>query len=191
MKHLLAAAAALLLAAAPARAQTDDDAPPRVQSISILPFHFLIGFYAGDYERAMSNTLTLGLGASYFSMDGAETYDPYTSEPTGSYDSDFRYGTVEGKLRYYPSGDVLNGMSFGVTFGPTFVTGDGASPNRDDNFTAMGVGFEIARSQSLGVDRSFYYGYGGGAKRLFPIGAASGDAEKVLPTLRLSVGILF
>ena len=182
MKRTLAAAAALLLLAGPLAAQADSVPAPR-QSVSILPFHFLLGFYAGDYERALGSTLTVGMGASYFSMDGYE-------EP-GSESSDFRYRTLEGKLRYYPSGDVLDGLSFGVTFGPTYFTGPGASPTGEDSFTAMGMGFEIARSHSMGVDRRFYYGYGGGAKRLFPMGRKSGEAELVLPTLRLSVGMLF
>jgi len=53
------------------------------------------------------------------------------------------------------------------------------------------VGFEIARSNTLGVDRRFYYGYGAGAKRPFPFGDSSGDASLVLPTPRLSIGVLF
>lgn len=183
MKRIFAAAATFLLLAAPLAAQADP-VPERTQSISILPFHFVIGFYAGDYERALGSTLTAGVGASYFSADGYEDYD-------GSDSGKFRYRTLEAKLRYYPSGDVLNGQSFGVTFGPTYVTGDGAGPAGEDSFTAMGVGFEIARSHSMGVDRRFYYGWGGGAKRLFPVGSESGDADLVLPTLRLSVGMLF
>jgi hypothetical protein len=179
MKRALAAAAvAALLCAAPARAQTDDSYPPeRTQSISILPFHFLFGFYAGDYERVVAPTISLGLGSSYFSADGYSYEELGTGEmhQTG----ELNYATLEGKVRYYPSADGLNGVSFGLTFGPTWVRGDNVAPGGEDTFTALGVGWR------------FYYGYGGGGKRLFPVTAASGEAELVIPTLRLSVGVLF
>jgi len=190
MKHVLAAAAAALLCAAPAPAQIDDSLPPvRTQSISILPFHFLFGFYAGDYERVVAETVSLGLGSSYFSADGYTHEDIVSGEvyQTG----ELNYATLEGKVRYYPSADGLNGVSFGVTFGPTWVRGENVAPDGGDTFTALGVGFEVARSHTMGVDRRFYYGYGGGGKRLFPVTAASGEAQLVLPTLRLSVGMLF
>lgn len=168
-----------------------ESAPPptRTQSISVLPLHFILGFYAGDYEKAVGRTITAGLGASYFSSGGGVEYD----DGGQSYGTDgFSYSTLEGKLRYYPSGDVLDGLSFGATFGPTHVTGDSASPDGDDSFTALGVGFELARSHSMGVDRRFYYGYGGGLKRLYAMGGGNDrDAELVLPTLRLSIGMLF
>ena len=164
-------------AAAPAAAQEPvqvDTTVIRRQALSILPIHAILGFYAGDYERAIGNTATLGIGGSYFDL------------------SDFTYGTAEAKLRYYPSGDPLRGLSFGVTAGPTFVSaGDDFEGEGEESFTALGVGFEVARSHILGVDRRFYYGYGAGAKRLF-FAADEGDgAEVVIPTLRLSVGYAF
>ena len=190
MKRALFAAAAALLCALPARAQIDDGEPPvRTQSVSILPFHFLFGFYAGDYERVVAPTISLGLGSSYFSADGYTYEDLSTGRMVTT--GELRYGTLEGKVRYYPSGDGLNGLSFGVTFGPTIVRGTDVGPNGEDSFTAVGVGFEVARSHMMGIDRRFYYGYGAGGKRLFPITAPSGDAELALPTLRLSVGMLF
>jgi hypothetical protein len=161
------------LAAAPAAAQTDTTtAPQRMQAISFLPVHAILGFYAGEYERVVGQTTTLGLGGSYFDL------------------SDFTYATVEAKLRYYPSGDPLQGLSFGMTAGPTFLSESLDDGSEDDETTAIGVGVEIARSHILGVDRRFYYGYGAGAKRLF-FNEDEVDAEVVLPTLRLSVGYAF
>ncbi|CAA9298642.1 MAG: hypothetical protein AVDCRST_MAG68-172 [uncultured Gemmatimonadetes bacterium] len=181
--------AAALLCAAPLQAQQVYDPPVRVNMVSILPLHFLGGFYAGDYERALSRSVSVGAGASYFKRSGTVETDPFTSE---QFHSDrFTYRTVEGKVRFYPSGDVLNGLSFGVTAGPTFVSGNDVSPTGGDSFTAMGVGFELARSHTMGEDSRFYYGIGGGGKRLFPVGGESGNAVLVLPTLRLSVGLLF
>lgn len=173
--------AALLFAcsvlAAPAAAQTTDTTTVvRTQAISILPVHAILGFYAGDYERTVSQTATLGVGASYFDL------------------SDFTYSTVEAKLRYYPSGDPLRGLSFGITAGPTFLSGtstDFEGGTSDESVTALGIGIELARSHILGVDRRFYYGYGAGAKRLFFTGEEADGAELVLPTLRLSVGYAF
>lgn len=172
--------AALLIAcaglAAPAAAQTTDTTTVvRTQAISILPVHAILGFYAGDYERAVGQTATLGVGASHFDL------------------SDFTYATIEAKLRYYPSGDPLRGLSFGVTAGPTFLSEDGTGigGESDESVTALGVGVEIARSHILGVDQRFYYGYGFGAKRLVFVGDEADGVEVVIPTLRLSVGYAF
>lgn len=169
-------------AAAQTPAPAADSALVRTQVISILPLHSIFGFYAGEYERAINNTTTLGVGGSYFSLN------------------DFRYSTVEAKLRYYPSGDPLKGLSFGVTAGPTMLSDreysydDGNENERRESITGVGIGFEIAKSQLLGVDQRFYYGYGAGLKRIFFSGdddALFSDAEVVLPTLRLSVGYAF
>jgi hypothetical protein len=175
------------LAAGPGRAATQTPAPAadsavvRTQAISILPLHAVFGFYAGEYERAINNTTTLAVGGSYFSLD------------------DLRYSTVEAKLRYYPSGDALNGLSFGVTAGPTMLSDreydneDGGQESRE-SITGVGIGFEIAKSRLLGVDRRFYYGYGAGLKRIFFNGdddALFSDAEVVIPTVRLSIGYAF
>ncbi|HYR09929.1 MAG TPA: hypothetical protein VEQ60_19300 [Longimicrobium sp.] len=183
MYHRFTAAVALacLFAAAPAAAQAlqpADSAGAYVpaQALSVLPLHAAIGFYAGDYERAMSQTVTAGVGGSYFSLedDGEE----------------IGYASLEGKVRYYPSGDVLNGLSFGVTVGPTFLS-ETSDAGVDEEITVLGVGFEIARSHLMGIDRRFYYGYGAGFKRLFVMSGGESGAELALPTLRLSIGYAF
>jgi hypothetical protein len=186
MSFRLTAAAALagLLAAVPAAAQDADSiaAPIRTNVISILPFHAAIGFYAGDFEHAMNNTTSVGLGASYFEMGGGGEEDD---------DPGFQYGSAEAKLRYYPSGDVLSGLSFGLTAGPTWVTADDDFDGASESATALGIGFEIAKSRLMGVDRRFYYGYGGGLKRLFIVNGEAEGSETTIPTLRLSVGYAF
>ncbi|HEX8395057.1 MAG TPA: hypothetical protein VF665_22110 [Longimicrobium sp.] len=179
---------ALLLGAAlaPAAAAAQNTSPAPVDSslvrnqvISILPIHAIFGFYAGEYERTLNQTVTLGLGASYFSIE------------------DLRYSTVEAKLRYYPSGDPLQGLSFGVTAGPTMLSdreyNDSYDDVRRESINGLGIGIEIARSQILGVDRRFYYGYGAGAKRVFFNDSEDqfGDAQLIIPTARLSVGYAF
>jgi hypothetical protein len=179
-----AAAALALLFAAPAAAQDADSiaAATPMQAVSFLPLHAAFGFYAGDYERTVSQTFTAGIGASYFSL-GADDEG-----------SEFGYSSVEAKVRFYPSGDPLNGMSFGLTAGPTFLSGendDFEGGSDEEDITAFGVGFEIARSHLMGVDGHFYYGYGAGFKRLFMISGEDDDAQIAIPTLRLSIGYAF
>ena len=179
MNHRLAAAAALacLLAGAPTAAQTDLAAPaPRTQAISVLPLHAAFGFYAGDYERAVSPTVTAGVAASYFSWGDGE--------------DELRYSSLEARVRHYPSADPLNGLSFGLTFGPTLIE-EAVTAGAEEEVTAMGVGFEVARSHTVGVARHLYFAYGGGFKRLFPLSGAESGAETTLPILRLSVGYAF
>lgn len=161
-------ACAFALPAAAQQQPADTTQAVRTQALSILPIHAMIGFYAGEYERTVGPTATLGIGASHFDLSSTA----------------FTYGTAEAKLRYYPSGDPLRGLSFGVTAGPTFI-----SSGEDNRWTALGIGVEIARSQILGADSRFYYGFGGGAKRLFFVDEPGVDL--MLPTLRLSVGYAF
>lgn len=203
MTHRILLAAALLACAAPAAAQStpaparpDSAAQVRTQALSILPIHFLFGWYAGDYERVLTRTTTLGIGASHFSFGGWDDgYDQGYVDGDGVIigddEDDFRYTSAEAKLRYYPSGDALDGLSFGVTAGPTWVSNGLDSGDEGDTYAAIGLGFEVARSNTLGIDRRFYYGFGAGAKRLFPVSDGSDDAQHVIPTLRLSVGVLF
>lgn len=196
---LVAAAAAALACAAPAAAQStpvrpDSASMVRTQALSILPVHFLFGWYAGDYERVLTRTTTLGFGASHFTWDGWDDgYDDGYVDGDGIIiddDDEYRYTSAEAKLRYYPSGDALDGLSFGVTAGPMWVR-DVSDSSDEEPYTAIGLGFEIARSNTLGIDRRFYYGFGGGAKRLFPLSGGTDDGFNVIPTLRLSVGVLF
>lgn len=181
MNLRLIAAAALACAPVSVPAAAQQPAPAdslvRTQAISILPLHAAFGFYAGDYERMMNPTTTVGVGGSYYEV--------------GEGDDRFHYASLEAKARYYPSADVLSGLSFGLTAGPTFVRADDDFDGESESATALGIGFEIARSHLMGVDRRFYYGYGGGLKRLFIVSGEAEGSETTLPTLRLSVGYAF
>ena len=177
MALALCAASASLAQAQDAGPQQEPQArregPARTQVLSIQPIHVMLEWYSGEYERALNATTTLGVGGSYFGM------------------GDFDYGSADVKLRYYPSGDALRGLSFGFTVGPTiFSELDPDNLDEESDFTALGIGFELAKSQLLGQDRRFYYGYGAGIKRLIPLGE-DGGADLSVPTLRFAIGYAF
>jgi hypothetical protein len=116
--------------------------------------------------------------------------DPFTSEQLRQ--RRFVYRTLEAKARFYPSGDVLNGLSFGVTAGPTWVSGRRGEPHGGDSFTAMGVGFEVRPAATpWAPDSPLLLRPGRGRQAPLPHGGESGNAVLVLPTLRASVGFLF
>lgn len=149
------------------------EAPLRKQVLSLQPIHVMLEWYSGEYERALNSTTTLGVGGSFFGM------------------GDVDYFSADAKLRYYPSGDALRGLSFGFTLGPTVLSqADIDNLDEEETFQAIGIGFELAKSQLLGQERRFYYGYGAGIKRLIPFGDDS-DAELSVPTLRFAIGYAF
>jgi hypothetical protein len=179
--------AGTLLALAPAAAAQEEAAAPpaplRMQAVTVQPLHAILGYYSAAYERVLGPTTTAGFEVSRL-----------------DWDDDATYTAAEATVRYYPSADALNGLSFGMILGPSFGTDvryqydtfGGPPVPVNERFTALGFGFEIARSHILGVDRRFHYAYGAGAKRLVLIAGDHTDSgDVVLPMLRLSVGFAF
>ena len=160
----------VLLATAPLAAQ-DPQLPKNV--ISANPFGLLLEFFNAEYERAISESSTIGIGGSTFST---EVDDPFV-EPR-----DERYLNADVFYRFYPSGQPLNGWAFGVKAGVTDVTDAG---------TYVGMGFDVNRSWLLGKRNNFYVGLGFGLKRLF--GTDDDDIElEFIPTIRIiNVGVAF
>jgi hypothetical protein len=148
------------LPAAPAAAQE----PPHMQVISANPFGLLLEFFNAEFERVLSRTTTAGVGGSTYSSD-----------------SD-RYLNADAFVRFYPSGDALDGWAFGGKAGITSLTDVG---------TRFGIGFDVNRSWLLGVNNNFYVGVGFGLKRL--LGTQEEDFDlNFIPTIRLvNVGIAF
>ncbi|MEJ7810548.1 MAG: DUF3575 domain-containing protein [Gemmatimonadaceae bacterium] len=149
------------------------------QVLSINPIMAVLGFYSAEYERALSETTTLGLGASVWT--------------TGVDVANVSYLSGELKLRYYPSARALSGFSLGITGGSARLSGtvtDGDEEN-DATARAASVGFEMGYSWLLGARRNVAIGLGAGAKRLFVLGAELDDVTVAYPTARLSVGIAF
>ncbi len=199
---LVAAAALIALAPAGARAQEASGraAPVRTAVFSIQPVSSIVGLYAAEFERRISESATVGVGAAAW-LDEYSNDDIY-SEDAAPRD---RYLSAELKLRYYPGGEPLRGFSFGITGGVARLTNDvylggtagGSSQYEQETRTAGKIGFELDYNWLLGRDRRFAVALGAGAKRLI-----MNDSDRFFdysdflvarayPTARLSVGIAF
>lgn len=134
------------------------------QVISGNPFGFVIDLVNGEYERRAGRAVTVGAGASRGNWD-APTGRPY----------------VNGDLfvRYYPGGQVFKGRSFGVKAGMTqFPGGDR---------TYLGIGVDANQTWMLNPHFAFSTGFG--LKRL--IGTDRMDGPRIIPTVRINVGVAF
>ena len=142
---------------------------PRVNLVSANPIGILFEWYNGEYERALSSTVSLAAAASAYDFD------------------DERYGSVDGIVRYYPSGRALRGFSIGASVG--FI-------NVDDDYDDSCIGCEDGDGSSatigvradyvwiLGRDQRFAAAAGIGAKRLL----SDVYGTEGVPIGRLSIG---
>lgn len=180
-KQVLAAVAAALVCGAPAHAQSDTTTTPAPykQVISSNPVGLLISYFNGEYERAISETSTLGLSSAYFTLDDNDLF------------------TIEGKYRYYPQAHALNGFSVGGSLGYGQVSDDGTDYDYNgnpidtgrDSRNAFMAGIEVDYNWLIGRDRRFFVGTGIGARRLF---GGDVDGTAFLPTIRLvNIGFAF
>lgn len=148
--------------------------PARDNLIIVNPFGVLFNALNGEYERVVSRSSSVGVGATYFSQD------------------DFTYATLGVKARYYPSEHAPDGFSVGITGGVTRQTSDNAYcfdvclTSRLNRPTA---GFELDYNWVLGPSRRFVVGAGIGAKRFF--GANDTGSIDGIPTGRIGIGIAF
>lgn len=137
------------------------------------PFGLLFNAVNGEYERVVSRSGSVGLGATYYSQD------------------DFTYTTLEAKARYYPSEHAPDGFSVGI---PCGVTRQSDKAYCFDVCVTNGlnrptVGFELDYNWLLGPPRRFVMGAGIGAKRFFG-GNDSGGVDGI-PTARVAIGVAF
>ena len=159
--------------ATPVQAQ---DAPYR-NVISANPFGLLLEFFNAEYERAMTESTTIGIGGSFGQSEDEDEF----GEPAG--ESTWFNGDVF--LRFYPSGRHFEGWNFGMKAGLTHQEGWD-----DDSGMNFGIGFDANRSWLLGKNRNFYVGVGFGLKRLF--GEIPSGGLEVIPTIRVvNVGFAF
>jgi hypothetical protein len=146
---------------------------PYKNVISANPFGLLLTWFNAEYERAVGESSTIGVGGSTFEVEDDE----------GLSDSDERYINADVFFRYYPSARPLDGWAFGVKVGVTDVTDAG---------TYAGFGFDVNRSWLLGKRDNFYVGVGFGLKRLVGVDDSDEIDLEFVPTFRIiNVGIAF
>jgi hypothetical protein len=178
VRSVVASSSAVLLVAFAAGASHGQAAtPPELrapyqQQISANPFGLLLELFNAEYERVLGETVTAGLGGSYWS------------------DDDDRYINADVFLRYYPQGQPLQRWAFGVKAGLT-NTNEVDFFNTRERGTYLGLGFDVNHSWLLGQNNNLYVGIGFGLKRLF------GTPEEYfgldyIPTLRIvNIGFAF
>ena len=194
LRRTLALAAALCCAIS-AQAQSTDTTvklvppPARKTVVTFNPFAILATFFTGDIEHAVSSAVTVGASGSFFSGDAYSDY-----------------GSLEGKVRYYPNEKVLQGFSIAGALGlasyretpfiaydsfgnPITTIGPGSSSSRT---TRGAVGMDLSYQWLLGPKRRFVTVLGAGVKRFLgretyrqPFGAI------VIPTARVNIGFAF
>ncbi len=167
--RLFIAAVAFAATASPAMAQFNSDARSgiaRVNLVSANPVGLLFEWYNGEFEHAITPTISLAVAAS-------------------SYDFDERYSSVDGIVRYYPSAKALRGFSVGASAGYLDVDDDEGCPGcTSSSGSSATLGIRADYVWILGRDQHFAAAAGVGAKRLL---SDVYDVEGV-PIGRLSIG---
>ena len=173
-----ALASTIALALATSLAQAQELPHGKQQVFSIQPLSAMFTVYAAELERTISPSLTIGLGGTHFDTDEE--------------DGDATYVSGDLKLRYYPSGNALQGFSFGGSVGMSRVEGEDEVEGTRFDVAGPTIGTMIEYSWLLNQQRSFYMGLGAGVKALF-IDEDDVDDDVALryPTVRFSVGWAF
>lgn len=136
------------------------------QSINGNPFGILLGWFNAEYERKVSDGVTVGVGGSYWDAD--RDNEAYTN------------GDL--MVRYFPQQRALKGFYVGTKIGLT---------RTESARTRFGVGFDAGFQFTLGPDDQFYLATGFGLKRLFGRTDAW-YAPNVVPTIRIvNIGVAF
>jgi len=170
---------------------------PKSTVLSVNPFGLMLDLFNAEIERVVSPTSTIGFGGSAYFPSATEVSDRYCLDPADVYcnhdgyyyeEEDLNYINADIFWRYYPSGNALEGWTFGVKTGMTQFFEEG---------TYWGYGFDFNRSWLLGPEGKFYMGIGFGLKRLYKTGGSdSGNPYfsgiRYIPTIRIvNVGIAF
>ena len=172
----LLTATTLLAAAAGAQATP----APKTAVISIQPLSAVFGVYSAEFEKALTPTVTLGVGGSFWSHDD----DVSTT----------KYSSADVKLRYYPEAHPFRGFSFGGQAGYTSLSDKmdfGSSGSQTDKASGPTLGVALDYSWLLGESKSFYVGLGLGAKKIFASNKDVGNATLAYPTAHISIGYAF
>ena len=152
--RLIPAAVTLLpILAAPAIAQEPvvRDSADHRQVLSANPFGLiLLPWYNGEYERKVTDRVTLGLSGSRLPWgDGGGFY------------------SVNAAFRYYPNGTTFKGFYLGPRIGLFWVSQDQEVVGIDEDLGPhFGLGFELGYAWLLGSERHLSLSIGGGATRV-------------------------
>lgn len=177
MRRLIACALLLFGAWLPARGQSSRIPIPYRTYIAVNPLGIPFNIAAAEIESAVASGITLGGAASYTSL---------------SHD---RYTTFDGKIRYYPSEVVLQGLSIGASVGHSRFSTLVGSPTGDirSGFDYSTVGLLVDYNALLGARKRFVIGTGLGAKRIL---GNNEERDRLglsnpLLTVRFVVGLAF
>ena len=168
---LIGAMAALALAS-PLSAQSVERTRAgiaRTNLISSNPIGLLFEWYQGEFEHAISPTISLAAAFASFNL------------------SDDDISSLDGIARYYPAARAVRGFSLGAIAGISGVkeeTCEVFECGRDE-YTAFTLGIRGDYVWLLGRDQNLAVAAGIGAKRLF---ADKINGIEGLPVARLSIG---
>jgi hypothetical protein len=136
------------------------------QTISANPFGLMLKWFNAEYERKLTNTMTVGVSGSTWGLGDAALQ---------------RFNAL---FRFYPQGAALTGVYLGGRGGMAHVSEAGESAH------AFAMGVEIGYSWLFGSKRNVGLSIGGGVDRLF--GGDLDNFDIVWPNVRLvNVGIAF
>ena len=139
---------------------------PRVNLISANPIGILFEWYNGEYERALSSTVSLAAAASAYDLDNTD------------------FQSVDGIIRYYPSARALRGFSIGASAGFINLDEEFECEGCDDDGSSATIGIRADYVWILGRDQRFAAAAGIGAKRLLNDDLGT----EGVPIGRLSIG---
>ena len=171
IRPLLITILAVTLAATTASAQavgSDRAGIARKNLVSANPIGILFEWYNGEFERAVTTTVSLAAAGSIYDFD------------------DVRYTSLDGIARFYPNGRAVRGFSVGMSVGVVSIDDDldDCEFCNDDSGTSASIGVRGDYVWILGRDQVFTVATGIGAKRLL-----SDDLDtSFLPIGRLSIG---
>lgn len=151
--------------------------------ISANPFLPLFGYFSGEYERSVTNAISVTLATSHIKPVNEVTYTNFDL-----------------KVRMYPAERGLEGFNFAASLGTARIKdGEGrfdcATPELGcpirPAFNAGAFAIELGYQWLLGPSKVMAVSIGGGAKRYIGSSDNFQSIERVLPTLRLNVGYAF
>ncbi|MEQ1692958.1 MAG: hypothetical protein ABMA00_16840 [Gemmatimonas sp.] len=155
------------------------EGPGRV--ISANPFLPLLGYFAAEYEQRVSPSVSLAVSGSHIKPDHT------------------KYTNVDAKARLYPSETALRGLNIAASLGIGridarddydcgILTGTCVLPKP---FTTGSFAIEVGYQWLLGPSRVTAVTLGGGAKRYLGAESKFDQIDRVIPTLRMSIGYAF